>query len=353
MEEEQQPIRGRGASSNPANRFELIHYERDDTIGEEEAPAPATRFYRDHARSILVRNDSPDVGFEVSINPYRGCENGCIYCYARPTHEYLGFSAGLDFETKILVKEDAPALLRKELASPKWQPLVVSISGVTDPYQPIERRLGLTRRCLEVFADLRNPVGVVTKSHLVCRDSDLLAELAQYQAAAAFLSITTLDAELARRMEPRATQPTGRLAAIEELTHAGVPVGVLVAPVIPGLTDHELPAILEAAAKAGARCAGYVLLRLPHGLGPLFEQWLRQHYPERCDKVLSRLRDMRGGEIYDPRFGSRMRGEGVLAEQIASLFALGCRRAGIGSRFPSLSTAAFRRPGGTQRLLFE
>jgi DNA repair photolyase len=353
MESEQDPIRGRGASSNPANRFELIHYERDEIASEDESPSPATRFYRDHSRSILVSNDSPDVGFEVSINPYRGCENGCIYCYARPTHEYLGFSAGLDFETKILVKEDAPALLRKELAAPKWQPKVVSISGVTDPYQPIERRLRLTRRCLEVFAEFRNPVGVVTKSHLICRDIDLLSELAQHQAAAAFLSITTLDGELARRMEPRATQPTGRLAAIEELTRAGVPVGVLVAPVIPGLNDHELPAILEAAAKAGARRAGYILLRLPHGLGPLFEQWLRQHYPERCDKVLSRMRDMRGGKINDARFGSRMRGEGVLAEQIALLFALGCRCAGIDNRFPRLSTVAFRRPGGIQRLLFE
>jgi DNA repair photolyase len=353
MEAEQSPIRGRGASNNPANRFELIHYEGDDTVPEDESPSPTTRFYRDHARSILTYNDSPDVGFEVSINPYRGCEHGCVYCYARPTHEYLGFSAGLDFETKILVKEDAPALLRKELAAAKWQSKVVALSGVTDPYQPIERRLQLTRRCLEVLVEFRNPVGVVTKNHLICRDIDLLAELAQHQAAAAFLSITTLDAELARRMEPRATQPAGRLAAVEELTQAGVPVGVLVAPVIPGLNDHEIPAILEAAAKAGACCAGYVLLRLPHGLGPLFEQWLRQHYPERCDKVLSRLRDMRGGAIYDPRFGSRMRGEGVLAEQIAHLFALGCRRAGIDKRFPHLSTAAFRRPGGTQRLLFE
>lgn len=353
MEAEQGLIRGRGASNNPANRFELIHYERDETASPEESPSSATHFYRDHARSILTRNDSPDVGFEVSINPYRGCENGCAYCYARPTHEYLGFSAGLDFETKILVKEDAPALLRKELAAAKWQPKVVALSGVTDPYQPIERRLQLTRRCLEVFVEFRNPVGVVTKNHLVCRDTDLLSELAQHQAAAAFLSITTLDAELARRMEPRATQPAGRLAAINELAQAGVPVGVLVAPVIPGLNDHEIPSILDAAAKAGALGAGYVLLRLPYGLGPLFEQWLRQHYPERCDKVLSRLRDMRGGAINDPRFGSRMRGEGVLAEQIASLFTLGCRRAGIGNRFPRLSTSAFRRPGGTQRLLFE
>ncbi len=353
MESEQDSIRGRGASSNPANRFELIHYERDEMVEETESPSPATRFYRDHSRSVLSYNDSPDVGFEVGINPYRGCEHGCVYCFARPTHEYLGFSAGLDFETKIMVKEDAPALLRKELSATKWQPKVVALSGVTDPYQPIERRLGLTRRCLEVFAEFRNPVGVVTKNHLICRDTDLLVELAQHRAAAAFLSITTLDAELARRMEPRATHPASRLAAIEELTRAGVPVGVLVAPVIPGLNDYEIPAILEAAAKAGARSAGYVLLRLPHGLGPLFEQWLQQHYPDRCEKVLSRLREMRGGAMYDARFGSRMRGEGAMAEQIASLFALARRRAGIPERSPALSTASFRRPNGTQRLLFD
>jgi DNA repair photolyase len=353
MSFEQEPIRGRGTASNPANRFELIHYERDDDTPEADAPAPATQFLRDHARSILTHNDSPDVGFETSINPYRGCEHGCVYCYARPTHEYLGFSAGLDFETKILVKEDAPALLRKELTSRKWQPKVVSISGVTDPYQPIERRLGLTRRCLEVFAEFRNPVGVVTKNHLVSRDRDLLAELAGYQAAAVFLSITTLDGELANKLEPRASSPAGRLAAVEELSRAGVPVGVLVAPIIPGLTDHELPAILEAAAKAGAQCAGYTLLRLPYGLGSLFEEWLQRHFPARRDKVLSRLREMRGGAIYNARFGSRMTGQGVLAEQVAALFALSRRRAGIGERFPTLSTAAFRRPGGTQKLLFE
>jgi DNA repair photolyase len=353
MENDPQPIRGRGAAANPANRFELLHYESDGDPQAPPEPSSPTRFYRDHARCILTHNDSPDVGFETSINPYRGCEHGCIYCYARPTHEFLGFSAGLDFETKILVKEDAPILLRKELSSSKWQPKVVAISGVTDPYQPIERRLGLTRRCLEVFAEFRNPVGVVTKNHLVVRDGDLLGELARHQAAAVFLSITTLDSELARRMEPRASQPSGRLAAIEELTRAGVPVGVFVAPVIPGLTDHEMPAILEAAARAGAVCAGFVLLRLPHGLGSLFEQWLTEHYPARRDKVLSRLREMHGGEVYDARFGTRMTGEGVLSEQIAALFDMGCRRAGISRRSPALSTSSFRRPGGTQLLLFE
>jgi DNA repair photolyase len=274
-------------------------------------------------------------------------------CYARPYHEYLGFSAGLDFETKIMVKEDAPDLLRRELNSPRWQPRTLGLSGVTDCYQPIEQRLRITRRCLEVLAEFRNPVAVVTKRHLVARDADLLAELARHQAAVVFLSITTLDRELARRMEPRASQPEGRLAAIEELAKAGVPVGVLVAPVIPGLTDHEMPAILTAAAQAGATTAGYILLRLPHGVAALFDDWLRQHYPARRDKVLQRLRAMRGGALNDPRFGSRMRGEGILAEQVRALFHLSRQRAGLDRGFSALSVAAFRRPGGTQGVLFE
>jgi DNA repair photolyase len=353
MQPGQEPIRGRGAAGNPANRFELIRYEPEPGPPDPEAPAPQTLFLRDRSRSIIAHNDSPDIGFEVSINPYRGCENGCAYCYARPTHEYLGFSAGLDFETRIVVKEDAPVLLRRELSAPRWRPRVVAVSGVTDPYQPVERRLGLTRRCLEVFAEFRNPVAVVTKNHLITRDRDLLAELAGHQAAAAFLSVTTLDADLAGKLEPRATRPAGRLEAIGALAEAGVPVGVLVAPVMPGLTDHELPAILEAAARAGARHAGYVLLRLPHGVANLFDEWLQRHYPARRDKVLGRLRSMRGGGLNDAHFGSRMTGQGELAGQIKALFALGCRKAGISGRFPVLSAAAFRRPGGTQRLLFE
>ncbi len=344
---------GRGAAANPPNRFELICHERDPDAPADDGPGPATQFLRDSSRSIIVTNDSPDVGFDTSINPYRGCENGCAYCYARPTHEYLGFSAGLDFETKVLVKEDAPELLRRELASPRWRPRPVAVCGVTDSYQPVERRLRLTRRCLEVFAEFRNPVTVVTKSRLVTRDADLLAELARFDAAAAYVSITTLDAELARNMEPRATAPAGRLAAVEDLARAGVPVGVFVAPVVPGLTDHELPAILRAAAAAGAKYAGFVLLRLPHGVAELFDDWLRRHYPERREKVLGRLREMRGGALNDPRFGWRMRGWGPLAEQVRALFALGCRLAGLSRDFPALSAAAFRRPGGTQRLLFE
>jgi DNA repair photolyase len=346
------PIRGRGAAENPASRFDTIHYERDPDFPDED-PAPQTQLLRDNSRSIIATNDSPDVGFSASINPYRGCETGCIYCYARSTHEYLGFSAGLDFETKILVKEDAPALLRKELSSPRWQPQVLGLSGVTDPYQPAERRLRLTRRCLEVLVEYRNPVGVVTKSHLVTRDIDLLAELARHEAAAVFVSVTTLDGSLARVLEPRATQPAGRLDAIGELARAGIPVGVMVAPVIPGLTDHEMPSILAAAAQAGARYAGWTLLRLPHGVAALFESWLERHFPEKKDKVLGRIRDMRNGRLNDARFGTRMRGEGLLAEQVRALFRLGCRKAGIERGGPRLSTAAFRRPGGTQRLLFE
>jgi DNA repair photolyase len=347
------PIRGRGAADNPPNRFERLHYEEDPQRADPEAPAPTTIFLRDTSRSIIAYNDSPDVGFSASINPYRGCEHGCIYCYARPTHEYLGLSAGLDFESKILVKEDAPELLRKELSAPRWQPQVVAISGVTDCYQPIERRLGLTRRCLGVFAEFRNPLAIVTKSHLVTRDKDILSELVRHDAAAVFVSVTTLDGDLARLLEPRAAVPQARLAAIRELSEAGIPTGVLVAPVILGLNDHEIPAILQAAAEAGARSAGYVMLRLPYAIAPLFEQWLGQHFPQRKDKVLGRIKDLRGGQLNDPRFGSRMSGTGIWAETIQNLFQLASKQAGILGRSPELSTAAFRRPGGTQGLLFD
>ncbi len=274
-------------------------------------------------------------------------------CYARPTHEYLGFSAGLDFETKILVKEDAPELLRRELSSPRWKPKVIAISGVTDCYQPIERRLGLTRRCLEVLAEFRNPVVIITKNFLVTRDRDLLAELARHDAAAVFLSITTLDADLCGILEPRTARPARRLAAIENLSRSGVPAGVLVAPIIPGLTDHEPPAIIAAAARAGARFAGYVPLRLPHAVAELFSDWLGRHLPAKKEKVLGRIRAMRGGKLNDPRFGSRMEGEGIFAEQIAALFSMACRKAGIEGRSPNLSTSAFRRPSGVQPSLFD
>src|SRR5262245_39642598 len=347
------PVPGRGASINPPNRFEKLSYEADPEEVDGSGPAPKTQYLRDTSKSIIAHNDSPDIPFDASVNPYRGCEHGCIYCYARPTHEFLGFSAGLDFETRILVKEDAPELLYDELSSRKWKPQTLVMSGVTDPYQPIESRLRITRRCLEVLAEFRNPVGIVTKNALVTRDLDLLTELASHRAAAAFLSVTTLDATLQRALEPRASHPSARLAALEALAKAGVPVGVMVAPIIPGLNDHEIPAILNAAAQAGACFAGHVMLRLPYAVATIFEQWLEQHMPNQKEKVLGRIREMRGGKLNEGRFGKRMRGEGVLAEQIHALFKLSCRKPGFDGRGLELSTAAFRRPGGTQRLLFE
>lgn len=267
-------------------------------------------------------------------------------CYARPTHEWLGLSAGLDFETKIFVKEDAPALLRRELMAPGWRPATIAMSGVTDAYQPAERHFRVTRGCLEVLAEFRNPVGIVTKNHLVTRDADLLREMAEYGAAMVHISITSLDPALQRVMEPRAATPARRLDAIATLAAAGVPVGVLVAPVVPGLTEHELPRILKAAAEAGARTAGFVPLRLPYGLGSLFDAWLERHFPDRREKVLNRVREMRGGKLNDSGFGTRMRGEGEQVEQIRALFHVTCRKLGLNGERAALSTTAFRRPGG-------
>ena len=345
-------MKGRGAAVNPPNRFERIEY-----VADPDAPPgrPETELLRDRSRSIIATNLSPDVGFDASINPYRGCAHGCAYCYARPTHEYLGFSAGLDFETRIVVKEDAPELLAAELASPRWRPQPLALSGVTDAYQPIERQFRITRRCLEVLAEFRNPVIVVTKNRLVARDADLLAELAAHGAAAVFLSIPTIDASLSNALEPRTSTPARRLQAMETLAAAGVPVGVLTAPVIPGLTDHEIPAILDAAAAAGASFAGYVMLRLPLAVAPLFEDWLERHRPDRKGKVLSRIRQIRGGgqpgagqpdagRLNDARFGSRMRGSGPFADLVATMFARSCARAGVGDRAPALDSGSFRVP---------
>ena len=345
--------RGRGSAENPPNRFERLHYADDPELDREPDPTRVrTEVFRDPSRSILAFNESPDLGFAASLNPYRGCEHGCAYCYARPYHEYLGFSAGLDFETRILAKESAPELLRAALLSRRWQPQVIALSGATDPYQPVEARLRITRRCLEVLAEFRNPVGVITKNRMVTRDADLLAELARHGAASVTVSITTLDPELQRRMEPRTSSPRLRLEAVERLARAGIPVNVNVAPVIPGLTDHEIPRILAAAAEAGASSAAWLLLRLPHGVAPLFSDWLERHYPERREKVLGRIRSVRGGQLNDPRFRSRMRGEGFFAEQVAGLFDLARRRAGLARRGPELRTDAFRRPGGEQMGLF-
>ncbi len=344
-------IRGRGAAANPKNRFEPLEVVPDPHVRDPDDPGPRTRFYRDATRTIIARNDSPDIGFDFSINPYRGCEHGCIYCYARPYHEYLGFSAGLDFETKILVKADAPELLRKALLARSWRPDVVALSGVTDPYQPAERRLRLTRRCLEVLAEFRNPVTIVTKNHLVTRDVDLLSGLAMQDAARVNVSITTLDPTLHRIMEPRTSSPARRLAAVETLAAAGIPVHVLVAPVIPALNDEEIPAILAAAAGAGAGSASHAPIRLPHGVKDLFADWLSRHFPDRKEKVLNRIRAMRGGRLNEPEFGARMRAEGEMAAQVRALFDAAARKAGLAPHPPALSVAAFRRPAASREQL--
>ena len=343
------PIHGRGASWSPANRFEKLHVDLNDVdavdidFSEEQRARSATQYFRDASRSIITRNNSPDVGFETSVNPYRGCEHGCIYCYARPTHEYLGLSTGLDFESKIMVKMDAPELLRTELESSRWEPQVLVMSGVTDPYQPVEKKLRITRGCLEVLARFRNPVAIITKNRLVTRDVDLLRNLASCKAAAVNISVTSLDPNLQRVLEPRTSIPSARLGAVSQLRNAGIPVGVMVAPIIPGLTDHEVPRILEACAKAGAQFAGYTVVRLPSAVAPLFEHWLDEHFPDRKEKILGRIRHLRGnGRLNNSQWHTRMTGAGIFAEQIASLFEVSCRRVGIGER-PRLSTASFHR----------
>jgi DNA repair photolyase len=341
-------IRGRGASWSPANRFEKLHIDQNDldvvdvALGTEERPRRETQYFRDGTKSVITRNNSPDVGFEASLNPYRGCEHGCIYCYARPTHEYLGLSAGLDFETKIMVKTNAPELLRAELESPRWNPQTLVMSGVTDPYQPIERKLCITRGCLEVLAKFRNPVAIITKNRLVTRDVDLLRNLAAHDAVAVNISVTSLDSNLQRVLEPRTSSPQARLDAIRQLRSAGIPTGVMVAPIIPGLTDHEVPKVLDACAKAGAQFAGYRIVRLPWAVAPLFEHWLEEHFPERKAKVLGRIRDLRNNRLNNSQWHTRMTGEGIFAEQIASMFAVSCRRNRMCAH-PKLSCASFQR----------
>lgn len=322
----------RGAGYNPPNRFEAqrIELEPDALVDDDGRPYPLrTQFFRDDTQSIIAWNTSPDIPFRAGCSPYRGCEHGCAYCFARPYHEYLGWSAGLDFESRILVKERAPELLRAEFSKRSWKPQPVAMSGATDVYQPIERRLGITRKCLEVFAEFRNPVATITKNHLITRDADLLAELARYNAASVCISLTTLDPELAKTLEPRASSPNRRLAAIRELTAAGVPVRVLTAPIIPGLNDYEIPALLTAAAEAGATAAGYTVVRLPLSVEPIFIEWLDRHRPGEKDKILGRLREFRGGELYRPKFGERMSGTGAASEQLSQFYTVSARRAGL------------------------
>lgn len=341
---------GRGAQINPPNRFERLRLEADPDCPPEEQANPKTQFFADATQTLLARNESPDVGFEYGLNAYRGCEHGCAYCFARPFHEYLGWSSGLDFETKILVKLRAPELLRAELTHPRWQPQPIAMSGVTDCYQPAERQFRLTRQCLEVCAELRHPIFIITKNALITRDLDVLQELARHRCVGVHLSVTTLDSELGGRMEPRASRPAARLRAIRELANAGIPVGVMVAPTIPGLTDHELPAILSAAADAGATRAGYILLRLPHAVKDVFLRWLDDHAPTKKARIIDRLRDLRGGNLYDSRYGARATGEGIFAAQLERMFDVACRRAGLTTERFQLTTEFFRWPGEQLRL---
>ena len=334
--------RGRGAGDNPANRFEGSYMETDEDF-EGFISSPETEFITDDSDTILSKNNSPDVPFNYSINPYRGCEHGCVYCYARPTHEYLGYSAGQDFESKILIKRKAPELLKKMLSKNSWEPEIVSISGVTDPYQPVERKEELTRQILRVLTDFRNPFVIVTKNKLVTRDLDILSEMSDFNGVKVMVSLTTLDDRLTSIMEPRTSRPNARLRAIEQLAEAGIPVGVLTAPVIPALTDHELPKLLQSARNAGAKFAGYVVLRLPHNLREQFDQWVSEHFPNRRNKILNRIRELRDGELNETGFGDRMRGTGEFADQINQVFHKYRKLYGYDETGPPLSSAHFNR----------
>jgi DNA repair photolyase len=332
---------GRGAAGNTVQRFAEMHLEYEPG---EEPPKVPTKIFRDHSSSVITRHNSPDLPFAASLNPYRGCEHGCAYCYARPTHEWLGFSAGVDFESRIVIKENAPQLLRAELADEKYLPENLSLSGVTDPYQPLEKRLEITRGCLAVLAECRHPVVLITKNHLITRDVDHLAELARYQATATYISITTLDSSLARKLEPRASSPSMRLEAIRILAEAGIPVGVSVAPIIPGLNDSEIPAIINAARDAGAQFAGYTVVRLPFSVKEVFALWLDEHFPGMKDKVLGRIEETQGATLSHRDFGKRLKGVGVWSEQIAQIFKISRKRAGMLHRRPEVSVEHFRRP---------
>jgi DNA repair photolyase len=338
--------RGRGAVSNPAGRYEKAGREAfdDGWNREEELPPLPTEIIVEKPRTIITRNDSPDIGYDRSINPYRGCEHGCSYCFARPSHAYQGLSSGLDFETKIFAKPAAPELLEKELRAPGYQPSTVAIGSNTDPYQPAERRLRIMRGLLEVLDRANHPVGIVTKSALVTRDVDILARMADKQLAKVAVSITTLDPKLARTMEPRAASPAKRLETVRRLTEAGIPVTVLVAPIIPAINDHEIEAILKAAAAAGATEAGYVLLRLPHDLKELVRDWLAEHYPDKLNHVFSLLQEARGGKDYDAKWGVRQTGIGPYAWMIGRRFETAAERLGLNKRSLKLRTDLFRPP---------
>ena len=341
-------MKKRGAEENLPNRFVKQVYEipapDEFDIPEEEKVSPQTQLFVDESKTIISINDSPDIPFVYSVNPYRGCEHGCIYCYARPTHEYLGFSLGLDFETKITFKPDADKLLEKELTKKSYKPEVINFSGNTDCYQPVERHLKLTRKCLEVVSRFDHPYTIITKSSLIKRDIDIISASAKKQLVSVGISIATLDPALATKMDPRAASPNSRLNTIEALSAAGIPVGVVVSPVIPGLTDHEMPAILKAAKEAGATSASYTILRLPHGVKELFTKWLEENAPGKAARIISRIKELRGGKLNDPERFSRMRGKGELADTISVFFHLNARKLGLDNPPPALRQDLFN-PG--------
>ena len=351
--------KGRGSQLNPQNRFEStvcqpdMEHVADDEDYLESLHSIPTTYIDDDSQSIVSQNDSPDVFFRYSINPYRGCSHGCVYCYARPTHEFLGMNAGLDFESKVMVKKNAPALFRDWLARESWEPEFIAFSGVTDCYQPAERDFKLTRGCLEVALEARQPIGIITKNALVTRDIDLLAQMAKFETASVGISITTLDKELARTMEPRTSTPAAKLRAIQELSAAGIHTSVMVAPIIPGLTDTEIPAILQAAAEAGAKSAGYITLRLPWNVRPIFLEWLERTQPLKKEKIESRIRSTRDGELNDPNYKTRMKGQGEIADQIAQTFQVFAKKYNLNQEKPPHSTKHFQHPlpkSGQQRL---
>jgi len=343
--------RGRGAISTIGNRFDTLHsVQVDDGWDSLETATPLkTTVHADSTRVIIARNKSPDIPFDRSINPYRGCEHGCVYCFARPSHAYLGFSPGLDFETQIVAKHDAAVLLRKELSAKGYSPAVLAMGSNTDPYQPVERDLRITRSILEILLEARHPLSIVTKSILVTRDIDLLSEMAKLQLVKIYVSVTTLDRRLARLMEPRASTPSKRIEAIAALHQAGIPVGVMAAPMIPALNDMELEKILAEAHAAGADEAGYILVRLPLELSEIWRQWLDEHYPDRAARVMKLLQECRGGRDYTPEFGERMRGQGVYADLLAQRFGLAIRKLGLNQRRLKLRTDLFRAPAADQR----
>lgn len=350
--------RGRGTGLNPPNRFEKLHIEETEDINsdmeyaEETGRKIETVFYKDYSKSVIAKNSSPDIYFDYSFNPYRGCEHGCIYCYARPTHEFLGFSSGIDFESKIMVKENAPELLRNTFEKKSYEPKLIMFSGDTDCYQPVERKLRITRRALEVCLEYRNPVAVITKNSLVLRDIDILRQMAELDLITVTLSITTLNRELALKMEPRTSTPERRLIAIEKLADNDIPAGVNIAPIIPGLNDEEIPEILKQASAHGALHAGFTLLRLPYSIKDLFIDWLEREFPNRKEKILNKIREMRGGKLNEPEFGKRFSGEGEQAETIRNLFHLSCRKYGLNKEQLKLTTGHFKRRSSVQMEMF-